>query len=74
MELTVEDLIERSGSALEKGDWLQSLACSNLAMAKLSIADTKPCGAINGVLIEFPCLLPSRHSESHRDKDGDVWN
>lgn len=74
MELTPEQLIEQSASALEKGDWLQSLACSNFAMAKLSIADTKPCGAINGVLREYPCLLPAGHSEAHQDKDGDTWN
>lgn len=73
MELTPEQLIEQSAAALAKGEWLQSLACSNLAMAKLSISDTKPCGAINGALTDYPCLLSSGHSAAHADKDGDTW-
>lgn len=76
MDLTPERLIEQSAAALEKGEWLQSLACSNLATAKLSVADTQPCGETRswmGDKPEWACVLPANHADWHKDIEGDSW-
>lgn len=77
MDLTVEELIERSAAALAKGEWLQSIAYSNLAAAQLVGAPVvQQCGQLREWMEnqpQFACLLPSKHAGEHMDKDGDSW-
>lgn len=73
--MDLNELIEVSERAYSRGEWLQSIAASNLVLAKQSAASGVLCGEtrqwVDG---KWPCVLPNNHPGAHKDVEGDSWN
>lgn len=71
-------MLDTAEKAFSKGEWLQSIAASNLVLAKREATTPVPCGEERLWMEDedkgkWPCVLLANHSGNHKDGEGDEW-